>query len=106
MTCTPTYLFYLLSVRPVTPTLTRSPSEATIESGTGVTLTCATASVGGTATYTFRQDGTPVQSNAGATYNLASSATTDSGDYTCTAIISSVESQASTIDTLTIVSEY
>jgi len=99
-------MFLLVSVRPKTPTLSRSPSDATIESGTAVTLTCATLS-SGSVTYTFTRDGsTQVQSSSSATYDLSSAATSDTGSYTCVASISSVDSVASNADAMTVVGEY
>ena len=91
----------MISVTPQTPILTVSPSDATLESGTGVTLTCLTAS-SGTTTYQFLKGGSQETSQSSGTYTL-SPATTDSGDWTCTATISSVVSSASTATTLTVV---
>ena len=97
--------FLLVPVRPKAPTLSRSPTDATIESGTSVTLTCATLS-SGSVTYTFTRDSTQVQSSSSATLDLTSAATIDTGSYTCVASISSVDSVASNAEAMTVVGEY
>ena len=90
---------------PQTPSLTVSPSDATIQTGTSVTLTCATASTSsGTITYIFLEGVNPVQSSASATHTLTA-ATSDSGSYTCTATISGVVSVASSAHVMAVVGE-
>lgn len=98
-------MFVMFSVVPQTPTLSRSPTDATIQTGTAVTFTCTTASSGST-TYTFLRDSTQVQSGASATLDLTSAAPSNTGSYTCTATISGVDSVASNADSLTVVGEY
>ena len=94
----------MFSVRPVTPTLTPSPSETTIESGTSLTLTCATTSTG-TITYIFKKDGTAVQTSAAATYTIPSPTTSDTAAYLCVAQITAVDSHDSGTHSLTVVGE-
>ena len=97
---------FLFSVIPQTPTLSVAPSDATIESGTSVAVTCATASSGGSITYNFLKDGNPVTSQSSGTYTMGSITTSESGTYTCTVTISTVTSVASSGHTTTVVGEY
>ena len=93
----------LFSVIPQTASLSVSPSDATIETGTSVTMTCATASTtSGSITYIFLETATEVQNGASAIYTLTA-ATSDTGSYTCTATISGVASVASTAHAMTVV---
>ena len=85
---------------PQTPTLTRSPTDATVESTTSVTFTCATAS-SGTTTYQFLKDGSQQVSQSSGTYTVTT-ATTHTGSWTCTATINSAVSSASTASALTV----
>ena len=96
----------LISVIPQTPTLSVAPSDATIESGTSVTVTCATASTGASITYNFLKDGNAVTSQASGTYTMGSITTAESGSYTCTVTMSTVTSVASSGHTTTVVGEY
>ena len=89
---------------PKTPTLSASPSDATIESGTSVTLTCATASTG-TITYKFLRDTTVVNTGSSATHAITT-ATSDSGTYTCVVTISTVDSVASSGHAMTVVGKF
>ena len=91
-------------VIPKTPSLSATPSDATIESGTVVTLTCATASVG-TITYKFMQDTSMAASGTDNTLVVTTS-TTDTGTYTCVVTISAVDSVASSGHTMTVVGKY
>ena len=91
----------MIPVIPQTPTLTASPSDSTLESGTSVTLTCLTASHG-TTTYQFLKDDTEQANQSTSTYSVTA-ATTDTGSWTCTATISTVVSSASTATTITVV---
>ena len=104
MTCVcPEALFLpLFTVTPKTPSLSVNPSNATTESGTFVVITCATNSIG-TTTYIFYNGSSSVQSGPESTYNLTSATTTDSGLYTCVAVINGVSSMASNSHILTIV---
>ena len=88
---------------PETPTISASPSDATIESGTSVTFTCATAS-GGTATYMFMRDSSVAASGSESSLVITTS-TTDTGTYTCVVSISAVDSVASSGHNMTVVGE-
>ena len=90
----------IVPVIPKTPTFTVSPSDATIETGTTVTLSCVTASSGLT-TYRFVKDGIEEASQPSGIYTL-SAATTDSADWTCTAAINSMVSSESSSITITV----
>ncbi|XP_012935544.1 hemicentin-1 [Aplysia californica] len=87
---------------PQTPSLSSSASS-TVETGTSVTLTCATLSSHGTVTYSFLQETTEVQSGPSATYDLTSTAPSNSGSYTCVATIYNVDSAPSSADSLQVV---
>ena len=91
---------------PHTPTLTVNPSDATLETGISVTMTCATSSTGGSITYNFLKDGNAVTSQSSSIYTMGSITTSQSGTYTCTATISSVASAASIGHTTTIVGQF
>ena len=84
----------MIPVTPQTPTLTVSPVDATLESGTSVTFTCLTAS-SGTTTYQFLKGGAEEASQSSGDY-IVTSATTHTGTWTCTATISSEVSSSST----------
>jgi len=90
----------LISVAPKTPSLTLSPSSATVDRSTFVTLTCQTASAG-TTTYKFIKDGSQQVSQESTTYNIIAAAT-HTGSWTCTATIDSVNSSASSAHSLTV----
>ena len=98
-------IFSPISVIPHTPTLTVSPTDVTLETGTPVTLTCATISTGGTVTYDFLKDGTSVASQSSGTYTISNSSPADTGTYTCTVSINSVTSLTSSGHTTTVVGE-
>ena len=96
-----------LPVLPQTPTLTVSPSDVTIESGTSISLTCTTASsTGGDVTYSFIKDSSLLVSQASGTYSIDSSTTGDSATYTCTVTINSHTSQASDESTFIVFGGY
>ena len=92
------------SVIPKTPSLTVEPSNSTLETGTAVTLTCATESIG-SVTYTFYDEDVSVQSGGDSTYDLPSTATSDTGSYSCVATINGVASLESNVHNMTIVGE-
>ena len=83
-----------------------TPSDATIESGTSVEVTCATVSTGAPITYNFFKDGNSIISQSGDTYTMGSISTADSGTYTCTVTMNSVTSLASSGHTIGVVGEY
>ena len=89
---------------PKTPTLSASPSNATIASGTSVTLTCATAS-SGNITYTFLRDTKVVNTGPSATHAITT-AKSDSGTYTCVVTISFVDSVVSSGHAITVVGKF
>ena len=91
---------------PQTPTLTVTPSDETIESGTNITVTCITASTGRNATYNFLRDGYVVTSQTCDTYMMSSLNISNSGTYTCTATINTVTSVVSSGHRFTVVGEY
>ena len=102
---------FSVSVIPQTPALSVEPSDATIESGTSVAVTCATASTGASITYNFLKDGSAVTSQAGGphtsiTYNILNTDTADSGTYTCSVTMNTLTSVASSGHTTTVVGEY
>ena len=86
---------------PQMPTLTVSPSDTTLESGTNVTFTCLTQCAG-TATYHFMKGGIEEASQQSGTYTVTV-ATTHAGSWTCTVTINTVVSSASTATTITVV---
>ena len=90
---------------PKTPTLSVVPSDATIESGTRVSVSCVTSSTGSSITYNFFKDGKAVTSQSGGTYIMGSISNGDSGIYTCSVTINSVTSVASSNHYLIVVGE-
>ena len=96
---------FLISVIPQTPTLYVVPSDAIIESGTSVEVTCVTSSTGASITYNFLKDGNAVTSQSSDTYIMGSISTAESGTYTCTVTMNSVTSVASSGHTTTVVGE-
>lgn len=89
---------------PKTPTLSASPYNATVERGTTLTVTCATAGTGGSVTYNFLKNGHAIASQSSGTYTVECRG---SGTYTwaCTVTINSVTSAASPGHTTTVVGE-
>ena len=97
---------YSPPVIPKTPTMSVSPSDATLESSTSVTVTCTTtSSSSGSTEYTFLKDGVSVATQPADTYTMSSVTTSDSGTYTCKVTIKGVESLSSNQHTLRVVGE-
>ena len=87
---------------PKTPILSAEPRDASIISGTRVTLTCLTLS-SGSVTYSFFKGNSQVADNKIGIYSFNSVVITDSGAYTCSASIDNKVSSKSTSYTLTVV---
>ena len=96
--------FHIISVIPLTPTLTVSPLNSTLESTTDLVLTCDTGS-NGTITYQFLRDNDTVISQSNGTYVHQNIQTSDTGNYTCTATINGVVSLKSNGFAKTVVGE-
>ena len=101
---------FLISVRPQTPTLSVTPSDSSIESGTSVALKCATTSTYAPITYSFFKRTTGIEydiiSQSGDTYTMENISTDDSGYYKCSVTMNSKESYRSTGHTIEVVGEY
>lgn len=89
-------------VTPATPTVTGP--NATVGTGSAVTLTCTTTSLPpGSATLTYSwQKGNAVQSELTSQFVLDPTVTSDTGNYTCTVAYSGVTSNTSAALTLTV----
>ena len=96
--------FFALSfaVKPKTPSISVSPSDAYVESGTSVTLTCTTASSSSSFEYEFKYGTTSVYTGAASSKTLTVDPTM-SGTYICLVRIRSVASAASTGHPMTVV---
>ena len=92
---------------PKTPSLTASPSELTLSTGSKVTLTCATSSHG-SVSYKFLLNvkDIPHASGSSNTYTVPSKVTTSINSYTCKVTISGAESLPSTDHKVEFVGEF
>ena len=92
------------SVSPKTPTLISSNTGSTLETGTTVTLTCATTSTG-QATYKFSVNGTVKRDfDQASSYDAPNTAGIKS--ITCTAKVNGVESAPSSVTVLKFVGKF
>ena len=96
------WLSCCLSVKPKTPTLSVSPSDATIPSTSSLSMTCETASVYSLKTYTFLHNNNEVFSGAENVYTLPSVTTVHSGTYICKVTIKALASSESNSHTITV----
>ena len=82
-----------------------TPSDAIVESGTSVTLTCVTASTGADVTYHYIRDGTTFDTNDKGSHVINDVTTSETGSYTCTVTINSMTSEPSDGHMLTVFGE-
>ena len=91
------------SVRPAKPRLSVSPSDSPIISGTSLSMTCSSSSVGDK-TYTFMKGSTLVYEGRTNPFVIVST-TEDTGMYSCKVTINGVESRPSNKRMVTVVGE-
>ena len=94
------------AVKPKTPSISVSPSDAYVASGTSVTLTCTTASSSARISYKFRQGAAEVATRSTNSLTISSVAIAQSGTYSCVVQISGVNSAASTGHSMTVVGKF
>ena len=92
----------LFAVKPKTPSISVSPSDAYVEKGTSVTLSCTTASSSSSFEYEFKFGTTSVYTGELSSKTLTVDPTM-SGTYICLVRIRSVASAASTGHPMTVV---